>query len=274
MISLLLFLSAFPAPAHALELDDSRIPAKTLATIRADLEAFERLDFDPSASAGSARLYERLFGGSRGVDARSFLEERVRWMGVETDPAEIKENHGNYAQNGAPAYLTYYYHHDVLGEAGAKPDQSLFRHRVILYDKPGVGFVTIGGAYAARDTTAIDRLDTLVHEARHSECESLPERADLAHYDKEEYLRMSQASRRCYHVHMPCPKGHALAGELACDGHTDGAYTVGFAFSREVYKNCKNCGEKEKQAALATAAEDLTRLFPDVRRAVSHEVGK
>jgi hypothetical protein len=69
----------------------------------------------------------------------------------------------------------------------------------------------------------------------------------------------------CTHAHVPCPKGHPLEGQLACDAHPWGAYSAGFIFAKNVYRACANCTEQQKQDALASATDDYTRLLPAVR---------
>ncbi|MCE3011291.1 MAG: hypothetical protein LW875_11850 [Proteobacteria bacterium] len=107
----------------------------------------------------------------------------------------------------------------------------------ISIESPRAGVVRIGDGYFAplkpqwgaetlsRRIARIFRLETLFHEARHSD-------------------------GRGSHVgfsHVICPKGHTYQGQFACDSMNNGAYRVGALLTQQFKESCTNCSVEEKE---------------------------
>jgi hypothetical protein len=246
-----------------LYLDRVRLADPTRALIVGDLNAMSQLQFGPSLDSP----FKMVFGGSTAGDVTRYLLERVRYVGVYSSTNDQSAlDPDTYAANFGPSFLSYYFHTAILKERRAHPDVMDFEHTQVVLNSPRVGFVGIGGAYVDPKTSQIDRLDTWVHEARHSDCARIPSAQDLALIDRDENGRVSLAGLACTHLHTPCQKGHPLEGQLACDSHPWGAYSVGYIFSKNVFRACSNCTEKQRQDALASATDDYSRLSPGLRQ--------
>jgi hypothetical protein len=244
------------------EVDGLRVKKPLQEMLSRSLKATERLELEPARDGHDD--FAALFGGDRGEDVLRYLRERIRYVGLDPDE-DPKADSGIYAANYGPSWLDWLYKAEVLHEARARPTSVAFRRSRIAIDSPRTGLVVLGDMFSDDGTSDFDRMETLVHEARHSDCPAAPNHEDLENYEKEQYLRMTDAGRACTNVHMPCPKGHALAGDLACDTHPWGAYMAGYVFAEQVFKRCSQCSEAMRQQALATAKEDFTRLTPELR---------
>jgi hypothetical protein len=127
-----------------------------------------------------------------------------------------------------------------------------------------IGLMHIGEGYVARDKngepllSSMERIGTLVHEGRHSDCTGGIDEIDL------EMMRYGFLPRNpgCLHLHQPCPEGHALEGIPACDAHAWGSYAMGAVFGVSVAKKCTNCTEEEIQGALIDALDSMERILP------------
>src|SRR5262249_4759019 len=128
-----------------------------------------------------------------------------------------------------------------------------------------VGIIQLGVGYTQKvgqgseqryARTEVERVSTLVHEARHSDCTGGLWKSDLERFRKGDM----PTHRECGHLHINCPPDHALAGLPACDGAPWGAYAIGGLYSAGVFKTCKNCDEKTKALAKADALDQLSRV--------------
>jgi hypothetical protein len=235
-----------------LEPDETRLRPRQLALTASAIHAIEQLEFSEPIA---------LFGGNHGTDVILYLSERLRYLGVEDEK-------DTYASNFGPLWLDFAHKHRVLHEPSARPERVPFRDGTVAIRSPRTGYVALGQTFTAKGTSDIERMETLVHEARHSDCPAMPSRRDLEAYVQERFLEMSDKGRACTNVHMPCPRGHALAGELACDTHPWGAYMMGYTFANEIFKHCSNCTERQRQEALVTAKEDFTRLSRGLQQGI------
>ena len=260
-----------------IQIDEILLPQlspQALDLVREDLRRFQTLQF----RAPSAGPFSKFFRGKSQESIVSYLLGRVRYIGVEPSerPSSIARpalrganspwttqpdgNGADYATNYGPSGLLFFYHNEILGEANAQPERLAFRNSFVEIRSPRTGFIALGSAYVDPSSTLIDRLDTWVHEARHSDCPKIPSEKDLHRLDQGHYSNLTQYGRACTHIHLPCPKNHELAGELACDAHPWGAYSIGYLYSSTLAQRCETCSEKERQAAIAAAAEDFNRL--------------
>jgi|GEM_PF-3467725 len=241
-----------------LQMDRQRLSHKMQKLIQDDMEALAALPIE--AARGSD--FEKAFQGRNASDLLSYLNERLRYVGFDPDSSHDRSFYG---VNFSMSWLEYIFKRDYLGHPNARIDREKFENQIIPIESPRAGFFALGGAYNERDSNLIDRLDTWIHEARHSDCPHLPIGQDFKFYGGSHYNEMSQEALRCTQIHTYCPKGHVLSGELACDSHTWGAYTFGYVFSHSVYKYCARCSEKERQEALAVANDDFSRLSAEVQ---------
>jgi hypothetical protein len=144
--------------------------------------------------------------------------------------------------------------HEAVG-----PNQGTFfkfEGKKIPLSSSRVGLIQLGEGYSRDNVSSLERIETLVHEGRHSDCTGGLSQSAL------EGLRLGilPSERACGHTHVACPEGHPLAGLMACDDHPWGAYTVGAVFSIMMSRSCENCTESEKQMAELSALDSLSRV--------------
>jgi len=133
-----------------------------------------------------------------------------------------------------------------------------------------IGWIQLGEAYTDARVNSIDRLETLVHEGRHSDCTGGLSQEDLLRVRFGE----TPANPSCGHLHAECPVGHDLAGLPACDEHPFGAYMIGAIFTATLNNQCINCTEEEKKQAKISALDSLTRIDPTlVERSLNGDFG-
>lgn len=124
-----------------------------------------------------------------------------------------------------------------------------------------VGIIRLGSAY--RQYERMNRIKTLVHEARHSDCTGGLTQADVAQFRAGQPL----VNRSCGHEHSICPNGHQYAGYPACDSTVWGAYAIEALYMRNLAR-CSNCSSEERQVAMAVSLEALNRVVGVDRRAM------
>lgn len=121
----------------------------------------------------------------------------------------------------------------------------------IEIESPRAGVIQIGEGLFAHERTinnkkpesranSINRLSTFFHEARHSDGNG---------------LSLSFA-------HATCPIDHDLAGIVACDESSNGAYAVSSAMTIEMIKACDEaCSEREKEMLKLMALDYQNRIL-------------
>lgn len=242
-----------PVPGRTLYMDPL-LSAKTAKLLRADLLVISQLPVQ--AQAGS--WFEQLFGGRGAQAATQFLDDRVNFFVSDRVPVEdrlllddrVRAN--RIALNVGTSLWMF-----ALRDANAGIGMRLGRYRVNP-NSPRVGLVQISESYN-RNLSLVSRLDTLLHEARHSDCTGGLPAGDLAR------LRAALVPNgvACGHFHTICPTGHPFAGEPACDSHAWGAYSTGGVYSASVARGCKGCKEKMIQEATVTSLDSFSRLVRD-----------
>jgi len=184
---------------------------------------------------------------------------------------ELKEQFSTVSEPGAPAQeesrgvvmalnlgMAGWWIHETLG-----PSQGLsirFAGNRVPLDSSRVGLIQLGPGYTDETIHTVDRLETLVHEGRHSDCTGgLSQQALFL-------LRngIPPLGSTCGHSHAACPAGHPLEGLPACDVAPWGAYAVGAVFSVGISRQCENCSEEEKQLAEMSAGDSLSRVDPAI----------
>lgn len=244
-------------------IDQVRMPAVLQNLFLSDWERLSQLKFTPTKD----QYFEQIFSKDNSINIPAYMEQRIQYVST-GDPKDHEYDKNNFAANNSTLFLSFYFKEHILKEKNDGPEKIPFGDTVIPIDGPGIGFITLGPVYTSADTNLMDRLGTLVHEARHSDCAELPSLRDYYLLEKDLNHLVSNHGLACDHLHVKCPKGHPLAGEEACDKHPWGSYMFDYIFSKAVHTSCENCSEEEKQAALATAADDLTRLAPKLKTAL------
>lgn len=198
-------------------------------------------------SAQENSNFQKLFGGTNSESVVGFMNQRVHYIVPGTTNFAVRHTDGRreimpwtreeriVALNaGMAMWLT------IKRNAAQFPGMTFTLGRTpIDSTAPTSGVILLGRRFA--DFPLVDRMETMVHEARHSDCASVND--DL-----------------CGHPHSECPSDHELRGIHACDGRGIGPYFTGAVYSKTVGTTCANCSEKEKQIALASSLDSLNRV--------------
>lgn len=110
----------------------------------------------------------------------------------------------------------------------------------IEVSSPSDGFIQLGEKFAQYHL--IMRMETMVHEARHSDCDS-------------------GTDDECGFTHVNCPPEHDYKDQPACDNRGIGAYFIGATYAKALAESCGNCSEEEKQVARLVAADSIGRVL-------------
>lgn len=117
---------------------------------------------------------------------------------------------------------------------------------------PRVGIIQVGpGLFSVpKDKKATDydvrmeRLVTLLHEARHSD-------------GRGEHLGM---------MHAKCPSYHAYSGYFACDFNLNGAYTVAAHMGKALTESCTDCTVAHKEKMRLSYLDSFNRVIKEKRK--------
>ena len=167
----------------------------------------------------------------------------------------------------------------VLGEEAIDVD---IGGRRLTVDSPRIGLIGVPDDYLAEAgplsvlspwMRQMIRQETLVHEARHSDCpRGLPvatlERAREAR-SRESFTR--GADLRCGHMHVDCREG-IYRGLPACDDQPWGSYSAGLLFHDAVMRG-EGLSARERQVAEIIRKDLLSRLNFDHRAMLDGELG-
>lgn len=267
-----------PVAAHAqtiegIELDADHLPEASVDLVRADFELLKKLPID--APAGSR--FVRVFGGGDAQSVWSYLLERVHYIGAEISDAEgvdATEDSGSegsltFASNYGPSFFDYLYqlrYKKKRKHTRYKAVRLPFRDTKIAITSPRTGFVVLGKGYNTKDLGPLGRIETWVHEARHSDCAETPPataagREQIRSFLNDEFAQLKPETLACTNVHVPCPKGHPMEGEEACDRHAWGAYMIGAVFAEGILKHCKACEPALKKEALELLTDNRSRFL-------------
>jgi hypothetical protein len=106
-------------------------------------------------------------------------------------------------------------------------------------------------------------LSLLVHEARHSDCESSVDTATLSQWKNSATLKdlsFALAKNSCGYSHSLCPEGSANAGKMVCDTSKKGPYAYQYVFNRTIVKSCENCSFAERALMQIFALDAASKL--------------
>ena len=230
---------------------DNSMPDWIHEEVRKDLERYGSIQLN----APKDSLFALVFGGTDGKAVLKYLQQRVRYISI----YESGHRSGVYASNSASRFMNFYALHG-LGLAIPEMDPTIlpFQRGLVRMDQPSEGYMNVGTAYkgSTKVNESIGRMDTLVHEARHSDCAEFPSLDDvkLTLAGKTSSAR----GRQCYHRHVDCADGL----EAGCDDEPFGAYGVGYVFSRAIVDWSK-ASEKQKEQAAASYRLDRERISKD-----------
>ena len=193
-----------------------------------------------------------IFGGYPNYDFKSFFNQRFHTF---FSRPSSREELDPWASNAANFYLE-----EIKSNRPFK--RVMVGKQSFMVDRSGKGIIFIYDLHTHLSRGPLPRLSVMAHEARHTDCPEIPK----AKYSEAEEPEVKKVSQRCFNTHQLCPLNKfftsiSLAGLPACDAHSWGAYSVGYAFSRGVARHCQNCSESDLQEALASAADSLSRVL-------------
>lgn len=236
-----------------------------------ELSSSEIIALDESTAAmgtlaingGSVKGFSQAFGGNNSSNVVNYFERRVNYALsgstsidsriISGGPAAILPGFQAAETVALNAGMALWLESAVTG---SEFTSLLINDRSVRVNSSRVGIMQFGTGFTR--IRPIEQVNTLVHEARHSDCTGGLRSRDI------ESWRAGRIpdNKSCGHVHTFCPSGD-FAGELACDSQPWGAYAVGGIHSLAVARSCTNCSAEQKAVALATAIDSFSRLLYD-----------
>lgn len=252
------------------------IPATQQSSLAQDLALVQSFNASLSAAENSEFRSTLGIGGLDGGSLYSWLRERLRYMigrnltdynfalvypgqqsygyfKIGTDEESLSESLTGAVNVGAGLF-------SYTGDLASfeKRDQYMriqIAGQWVDVTTPRVGIMQIGPALfgvmvspqrpAAFSNSAL-RIETLFHEARHSDG--------------------NRAGNSLGFTHIDCPSNRGVADELvgkaACDNSSNGAYTVGAMILRSLYRNCGiRCSDREVEILKAYYLDNISRVI-------------
>jgi len=242
---------------------DPSLTQKEKSTIRGDL-----LELFSQNIATKDGWFSEVFGGNGTESVIEYMDARVNYIIPERVKLVFRVGFGSIVES---EFFTKNKTVTVASNMGmALWLTSLSQRKRLTFrigdvsvpmDDPRNGLIQIGTAYIGGKTkTKMDtnvRNNTLVHEARHSDCTGGVYQSDI------DRMKVGELPTNplCGHTHVMCPDGHDFEGYYACDGHAWGAYSVGGVFSAAISKYCENCTEADRQKALIEGLDSFSRVL-------------
>lgn len=228
-----------------------------------DLEAFSTL----SGAVPRTSFFYRFFGVDRLQNVLGYLADNVDWIVGPNFKIPEMEGNGPTLPLGILADnigIQYHYFATFLDENGKSAPTLQLDEMPLVFDRdhPASILRLDTGYYVANPNQSyLTRIETLIHEARHSHC---PNGIPIIRPDASLATLMDDPdnSKLCGLMHSMCPKGHAYEGLTACDRSVDGPYAYGAVLMSGVVKHCTRCTEKEKQLALISSLDSKNRVIP------------
>ena len=194
-----------------------------------------------SVQAKTGSYYEKLFRSTDAQGPVRFFNERVHM--IFPSNTRMQKSLGEYSapeeefRLGTVAVNVGFMY---WRQASNNPGLNVAAGRVALdTSSPYVGYIQLGQIFSR--TKPWFQASTLVHESRHSDCDST--KSDI-----------------CGHPHDKCPEGHEYAGEVMCDTRGIGPYFTEAVYVHAVAESCVSCTEVEKQSLLMISADSLSRV--------------
>ncbi|HTL12146.1 MAG TPA: hypothetical protein VL588_06645, partial [Bdellovibrionota bacterium] len=199
---------------------DASLRKKEKNLVRQDVHTLAGLKLSGDAS----RWYPAIFGGSSAADALKYLDTRVNYLlsrrvrlesrialvpSTGKKPAEAAGDDRDQVVTMALNVGTGVYYAAAIDQA----EHNLAKPRLAF--KVGgatvpilgtrIGVVQLGEGYNASDFSALNRIGTLIHEARHSDCKREPNVLELALFATGQDV---PSVHQCGNTHVTCPAGH------------------------------------------------------------------
>jgi hypothetical protein len=241
-----------------------------------ELSPAEKTALDKSTSAlaslpldGSIiKRFSDVFGGDQSANVVSYFERRVNYAlsgSTDINTRTVVINHLQESDLVASNIGTALWLESVV--EGSDTTDIIINGQPIRVTSSRVGIMQFGDVFPQGHT--VQQVNTLVHEARHSDCTGGVTSRDL------ESLRTGviPENMHCGHFHVTCPAGHPYAGEFACDASPWGAYAVGAIHSIAVAQACSTCSETVKTIAEQEALDSLSRLLFNPEDMVNGKLG-
>jgi hypothetical protein len=256
-------------PGVGIRLDSARLSAEARQLLKSDIAHLAGLRIQ--APAGS--YFEQVFGG-RGAQAV------VRYLDRRIDYISRADEDDYYATNQATLWKLYGPGAELgLIGPGDDPwyDGIPFESGRVPLREPGTGFLHLGNLFFD-ELDRVGRLETLVHEARHTDCPRALSERDLRLFveatltgTEEGWVEtieagggFSSAGRRCNYEHVPCADGET---SLMCDREAWGPNMVAIVFMHALWKYCASCTDAERESAAYWRDDSLeNRLLPGLRQ--------
>ncbi|MFL5784111.1 MAG: hypothetical protein ACJ76H_05845 [Bacteriovoracaceae bacterium] len=240
-----------------------------------DLSPTEKQALDASTSAlgripingNSIGGFSQAFGGSGSGSVVSYFEKRVHYaVSGNTALDERIVLHAGAAAFAATNIGSALWVESVVNGTGT--EGFVINGKTIQITSSRVGIMQFGPAFTSVDT--LQQVNTLVHEARHSDCTGGISAEEL---NSMRSTGQALPTMECGHFHVLCPPGHAFAGLPACDPIPWGAYAIGAIHSLAISRTCTSCSETDKAVAESEAADSFSRLLYSTQDLLSGKLG-
>lgn len=242
---------------------DSSLGDSEKGIIKSDLNRVTKFDLQGLSDNG---VFASTFGGTKTTDLVEYLGQRIRVFFAENLEIEDRLALAHLNEKFKGVTMASNYSPILWLVVEAQRIKGAFingkNYRLPIKDCR-VGAVKIGEGYMMQSRfESIDRIETLVHEARHSDCTGGIPRSNLNQIrdDADKGFDIWKNSSQCGHPHSKCPAGHEFAGLAACDNHAWGPYSFGAIFESTIGQYCINCTEREKQRALIASQDSFQRI--------------
>ena len=219
--------------------------------IKTMLDRYDGLQF-----SSNYEVYRRFFGGDSIQYLNQFINKRIKYF-VPIEEEVLRKSFGN-ATDAIGAGYSLAWLAPVCNSEEETP-YIVCNGRIIELNTSRHGVVVSGPAFFHQDTTDIERISVLAHEARHADCPEKPLSYIACSLIAAPDL-VDQEDRKCGYVHAKCSdKDEARA----CDNLTWGSYAVSFVVLGKFYLDCDTCSEQEKQVSNLLAKIYAKRFFND-----------
>jgi hypothetical protein len=259
------------APELNISLDAS-LTMKERDFLREDFKYAQSLKFKEMPEG----YFTRAFGSDYGTGLLKYLDDRI---GHIIGPDTSVETRFNYTSanssedNKALTIATNIGTAVWLETIAQRRSISFFTNNTAFaVTDPRIGIIKLGKAYTVFDQASgralntVARTSILVHEARHSDCTGGLNDRDMVSLTAGQLPE----NRSCGHLHTICASGD-YEGLPACDGKPWGAYAIGWLFANEIVERCDSCTEAMRQTAMAVAIDSLSRLPPEMAKAMRNK---
>jgi hypothetical protein len=247
--------------AMGLHFDDALKGTRERKLVAMDLTELAHFDLRfPAQGMSADSWFEAIFGGSDTANVMAYLRDRLHVVLSAKVPldhrmqvARLQEDAVLMASNEG---VSLWWTSEILWRR---------KHQHLALDVGGGnhlrvrstrdGIVRLGSGYSDA-IQPLDRIGTLIHEARHSDCVGGLSMDDL----NQIALGRLPRNLQCGNLHSICAAGHAYEGIAACDSIPWGAYAIEGVFLVRVANGCANCSETDRQSALIDAADRFSRI--------------